>query len=74
MTHPIEAPAKETLSYSLPELAVATGISRSEIYVDIAAGKLTTFRRGTRQYVEADEAKRWIRSHNEEPDKKDNDQ
>ena len=63
MTHPIETPAKATLSYTIQELVVASGVSRSEIYKDIADGKLATKRRGSRQIVLYDEAKRWLEAH-----------
>lgn len=54
---------KETLAYSISELAEATSISRSVINEAIAKGELVAKRRGARRFILVDEAKRWLESH-----------
>jgi hypothetical protein len=62
-TNTAEAAADEPLAYTISGLAKVSTISRTEIYDDINAGLLIAKRRGKRRFVLADEAKRWLESH-----------
>jgi excisionase family DNA binding protein len=50
------------ISYSVKTAAMATGYSRSYLYVAIQGGNLRTFKRGGRVFILADELKRFIHS------------
>jgi excisionase family DNA binding protein len=50
------------ISYSMNEAAEATGISRTSLYDDIAAGKLEARKRGSGTYILAAELLRYLQA------------
>lgn len=52
----------QRLSYSIEQLVRATGVGRSKIYAEIAAGRLQARKVGARTIVLHDEALAWLRS------------
>lgn len=48
------------LGYTIPEAVSASGIGRSSLYQDIAAGRIETRKRGSRTIILADELARYL--------------
>ena len=53
----------QPLAYTVPALCAAAGIGRSRLYEDVAAGRLRTFKLGTRTLIRAEDARRWLDSY-----------
>ncbi len=58
---------KPPISYTVPELAEASGISTSSIYAAIRAGDLRARYVGRKSVVEVDVARAWVASLPTEP-------
>lgn len=56
------AEGKETLAYSIRELAESTSLGEQTIRDAIRDGNLVAKKQGQRKIVPADEAKRWVAS------------
>lgn len=50
------------LAYTIPEVCEATSASRSFIYAEISAGRLTPTKLGRRTVVHVDDLDAWLRS------------
>jgi predicted DNA-binding transcriptional regulator AlpA len=53
-------PPAEKLAYTIPELSQTSGISRSKIYEEMAAGRLESRFAGKRRLVLRDAAIAWL--------------
>ncbi len=51
------------LAYGISQAVEATSVGRSFIYQEIKAGKLKTFKIGTRTLIAADDLLEWINSY-----------
>lgn len=56
----MNTPTPEKLAYTVQEAVKATGVSKSALYEDVAAGKLQLRKRGTRTLILADELRRYV--------------
>lgn len=56
----MNTPTPEKLAYTVQEAVKATGVSKSALYEDVAAGKLELRKRGTRTLILADELRRYV--------------
>ncbi len=61
MLKKLQSEAPTILAYSIPQLAEATGLSRSLIYEHIRAGRLRIAKAGRRTIVTAEAAHEWLR-------------
>jgi hypothetical protein len=52
----------ERLAFTIPQLTIASGISRTGIYREIQAGRLEIRKVGRRTVVLIEDAKRWLAS------------
>lgn len=52
----------ETLAFSVPSAAAATGTSRARLYEAMKAGELRARKFGRRTIIPADELRRWLGS------------
>lgn len=50
----------QALSYSIPGFVAATGVGRSTVYKEIAAGRLKTVKVGSRTIITADAGRAWL--------------
>lgn len=48
------------LSYSIEEFATMTSLSKAQVYVEIAEGRLQVKKAGRRSLVAFEEAQRWL--------------
>lgn len=55
------------LAYRIPEVVEATGLSRSVLYEDMAAGRLAFVKRGRSRLVLADDLARYLDSLSSQP-------
>jgi len=53
----------EKLNFTIKEACHVSGISRSKLYEDIKAGRLSVFKVGRRTLVAADDLASWIASY-----------
>jgi len=53
----------DRLAYSVVDAAKAVSISRSQLYLEIKAGRLKTVKVGVRTLVLADDLGAWLNSH-----------
>ncbi len=51
------------LAYGISEAVKATNVGRSRLYEEIRAGKLKTFKVGTRTLIAANELTAWLASY-----------
>jgi excisionase family DNA binding protein len=51
------------LAYGINQAVEATSIGRSLLYEEIRAGKLKTFKVGSRTLIAAEDLSRWLDSH-----------
>lgn len=55
----IESNLGEKLAYSAEQFASAYGVGRTNVFEEIAAGRLKTYRVGRRRYISARAAQEW---------------
>ena len=51
------------VAFSVSEVSEVTSLGRSSIYQEIQAGRLATFKVGSRTLIHADDLNRWINEH-----------
>lgn len=56
----------ERLAYSIPDALTAVSIGRSFLYEQIKAGKLRTFKVGSRTLIAAEDLSAWVNSYRDE--------
>jgi excisionase family DNA binding protein len=49
-------------SYSIQQVVLSTGVSRTSIYEEIKAGRLRAVKQGKRTLILADDLARWLQS------------
>lgn len=52
----------QKLAYTIPEFCVATGIGRTSIYEEIAAGRLRAIKAAGRRLILHQDGEEWLRS------------
>lgn len=52
----------EKITYRIPQVVAATGISRTSVYRAIKSGELRALKRGASTLITADELRRWVGS------------
>ncbi|WP_442680632.1 helix-turn-helix domain-containing protein [Sphingomonas sp. ASY06-1R] len=58
--HADDTSAAPKLAYTLKEAIAATGIGKTSLYDDMAAGRLTAKKRGTSTIILTDELRRYL--------------
>ncbi|EPY03230.1 helix-turn-helix domain-containing protein [Magnetospirillum fulvum] len=62
MINRITEPRPAPLAYSIRDALAAVGIGRSSLYSEIGAGRLKTFKIGSRTLIAAEDLESWLDS------------
>ncbi len=60
---PLPRQGTAKLAYTIPEFCSATGVGRTSVYEEIAAGRLIAIKVAGRRLITRADAERWLEAH-----------